>query len=709
MAFHGFQSSFTAGELSPSLAVRIDLARYHTGCSLLENMVVHPHGGASKRGGLRYLAALAGKTRLMPFIFSSAETYILAWSEKKLSFFTKEGQLLDGAGNPYVLTTPFSYETAKKMGFVQSADVVYLVSEDFAPYKLCRYAHDNWKLEAVNFSPKAAPPAGLGAWLYDVRTSSEKTSDGNGLKQWSFVITQINQAGEESLPSAVCSVEGPENLRQTCYPKLSWQQCAGAEEYRIYQEKNGKYGYIGSSLVPCFDAKNIAPDMTDCPPKAHNPFVNGNYPSCVCFHQQRLVFAGSKKRPQTLWFSRTGNFESFTRSSPVKADDAMEISIAGNEVSRISWLVSLRTLLVGTGGTEWEVKSNAGALTASDISLVPQSYRGSSRLPALIIGSSVLHINRTQREMHDLVYDFGTDSYSGSDHAVLAGHLFANRAITDWAYQQSPDSVIWCVRDDGALLGHTFLREHEVFAWHRHDTQGKFIAVCSLPGASADEVFFVVEREIGEQKHYFLERMEHNRQNTPQEDMSASSLFYVDCGLSYHAKENRDVPIRYVGGLEHLQGMEVAIIANGAVCPRQKVRTLSYEKNGETVQIAGIDIGYEAYDIVIGLPYAAKLKSMPVEAENGYANTLGKRKRIQGISVYFQNTNHAKIGTDFTRMNEVKWRRNEKPGQAVDLQTDYVFMHLTQHYENQNHVCIMSEAPLPLTVLALLPEVQVGG
>lgn len=48
------------------------------------------------------------------------------------------------------------------MGFVQSADVVYLVSEDFAPYKLCRYAHDNWKLEAVNFSPKAAPPAGSG-------------------------------------------------------------------------------------------------------------------------------------------------------------------------------------------------------------------------------------------------------------------------------------------------------------------------------------------------------------------------------------------------------------------------------------------------------------------------------------------------------------------------------------------------------------------
>lgn len=713
MAFYGFQSSFTAGELSPSLAVRVDLARYHTGCSLLENMLVHPHGGAGKRSGLRYLATLSGKTRLMPFIFSSAETYVLAWSENKLVIFTREGQVLSHDGSPYELATPFSYAVVKKMGFVQSADVIYLVSEYFPPYKLCRYAHDRWTLEPLNFSPKIAPPHYLDVKLHDVRTDSEKNSDGAGVRNWSYVVTQVSSTGEESLASASAYVQGPENLRQTCYPKLSWQASSSATEYRIYQEKNGKYGYIGSSLIPSFDAKNIAPDMTDCPPKANNPFVNGNYPTCVCFYQQRLVFAGSKKRPQTLWFSRTGNFESFTRSYPAKADDAMEISIAGNEVSRINWLVSLRTLLVGTGGTEWEVKSNSGGgLTAEDISLVPQSYRGSSELPALIVGNSVLHINRTHREMRDLLYDFGTDSYTGSDHAVLAGHLLENHAVIDWAYQQSPDSIIWCVRDDGVLLGHTFLREHEVFAWHRHTTQGKFLAVCTLPSSFADEVFVVAEREVKGKNVYFLERMENSavqNERAENEQGTIPSLFYVDAGLSYHAREHAGKTIRYVGGLEHLLGREAAILANGAVCPPQIVREILYEENGVQKKLTGIDIGYAASDIVVGLPYTAKLMSMPLEAESSCGGTQGKYKHVQGIGVYFQNTNYAKIGTQFAQMDEVKWRRNEKPGEAVRLQTKYTFMRTEPNYEKQSYVCLMSDVPLPMTVLALLPEVNAGG
>lgn len=743
MAFYGFQSSFTAGELSPSLTVRVDLARYGTGCGLLENMLVHPHGGASKRNGLRFLADLGGKARLMPFVFSNSETYVLAWTEKKLSFFTSQGQVLDSKGRPYSIVTPFSYETAKKLAFVQSADVVYLVCEDFPPYKLSRFSHDSWKLEQVDFSPKVPAPSGLSAQLHDVRTEGEISGDGSGRRNWLFVVTQIGETGEESLPSEPCSVEGPENLRQTCYPKLTWTKCENATEYRIYQEKNGKYGYIGSSLTESFDAKNIAPDMTDCPPDGYQPFGKDNYPSCVCFYQQRLVFAGTKTKPQTLWFSRTGNFESFTRSSPTKADDAMEITIAGNEVSRIVWLVSLRTLLVGTGGTEWEVKSSGGALTASDVSLVPQSYRGSSPLPALIVGNSVLHVNRTHRELRDLMYDFGTDSYAGSDHAVLARHLFENHSITDWAYQQSPDSIIWCIRDDGVLLGHTYLREHEVFAWHRHQTQGKFLSLCALPGEYADELFCVTEREIAGTKRCFLECMENSGRrnasaentllNVPRETSEAVSdeivshetmlmnltakqsetasdpyAFYVDCGLSYHAADNAGKPIRYVGGLEHLLGAQVAIIADGAVCPQQKVRKIAYEENGEPKTVVGVDLGYYAKNIVAGLAYTAKLQSMPLEAETQSGSTLGRRKNVHKIGVYFKDTNYAKIGSDFENMDEVKWRRNEKPGEAVRLHSDYAYIHLAQGYGNQCYACIMSDQPLPLTVLALLPQVGVG-
>ena len=224
----------------------------------------------------------------------------------------------------------------------------------------------------------------------------------------------------------------------------------------------------------------------------------------------------------------------------------------------------------------------------------------------------------------------------------------------------------------------------------------------------------VTERQIQGETRYFLERMENGSQQKNTADTNENSqnpepyYFYVDCGLSYHAKEHEGKKIRYVGGLEHLQGQEIAILADGAVCPAQTVRELFFTENGEQKRIVGIDIGYEAKNIAAGLGYTAKLKSMPLEAENAYGNTQGKYKHIQGIGVYFKDTNYAKIGSRFQNMDEVKMRRNEKPGQAVNLHTAYTFMRITQSYEKQNYACIMSDMPLPITVLALLPEVGLG-
>ncbi len=705
MAFLGLQSSFTAGELAPSLSVRVDLAKYQTGCKKLENMFVFPHGGAGKRGGFRFLAKLSGDARLMPFVFSVTDTYLLVWTNYKLYFYSKNGAILNAQNKAYFIESPYSLEDAKELSFVQSADVIYLASANHAPHKLSRYGHTNWKLEMIDFLPKASRPTGLTGSLHDVRTEGEINGDGSGKRHWYFVVTQIDSRGEESLPSNSFGVQGPENLRTTCYPKLIWNNVVGATEYRIYQEKNGKYGYIGSSLTTSFDAKNIAPDMTDCPPENINPFANGNFPSAICFYQQRLVFAGSEQRPQTIWFSRTGNYESFSKSSPAKADDAMEITIAGNEVSKIMWLVSLRTLLVGTSGTEWEVKSSSGILSPGDISMVPQSYRGSAKLPALIVGNSVLHLGRTNRELRDLLYDFGTDSYTGSDHAILAGHLFESHSIIDWTYQQSPYSIIWCVRSDGVLLGHTYLREHQVYAWHRHLTLGKFLAICTLPSTFQDELFAVIERTVNNEKVYYLEIMENNYAISSNLDED-NHLFYADSGLFYQGEATDTIL-----GLEHLLNEEVCIVADGAVVKNQIVRDFSSEEDFEPVGSSsiGVKLPFEAKKIVVGLPYTARLQSMPLETELSGVS-VGRKKIINRIGVYFKDTNSAFIGTDFTEseMDEVKWRLLEKPGQAVSLHSEDAWIYTNNVYDNQVYACVESQKPLPCTVLAIIPEFSVS-
>ena len=452
--------------------------------------------------------------------------------------------------------------------------------------------------------------------------------------------------------------------------------------------------------------------------------------------------------------------------------------------------MALRTLLVGTSGTEWEVKSSGGALTASDVSIVPQSYRGSSRLPALLVGNSVLHMGRTNREMRDLLYDFGTDSYSGSDHAVLASHLFENKSVVDWAYQQSPNSIIWCVRSDGVLLGHTHLREHQVFAWHRHITQGKFKSICTIPGRHEDELFAVVQRFINGKDHCFLEYMENNSsaagnvggdsgeslpetlpedlpgilpgilsdpetlpetlvsasvthsENTslvnrdgsfPFENNSAGknftagknlaikpllgssyefaddvtlqpNIFFADSALAYEGE-----PISRVLGLDHLLGEEVCIVADGAVCAHQLVRDFGEDiVSGSSI---GLEIPFSARKIVVGLPYRARLQSMALEADLGGGTSVGRKKYVNRIGVYFKDTNSARIGTDFDKencMDEVKWRLSEKPGEGISMHTEDAWIYTNGGYLNQTYACIESNTPLPCTVLAVIPELSVS-
>ena len=75
-AFH----NFTAGELSPRLEGRTDVSKYFNGCSTLNNFIVHPHGGASRRSGTIYVAEVkdsSKETRLIPFEFSVTQNYIL--------------------------------------------------------------------------------------------------------------------------------------------------------------------------------------------------------------------------------------------------------------------------------------------------------------------------------------------------------------------------------------------------------------------------------------------------------------------------------------------------------------------------------------------------------------------------------------------------------------------------------------------------------
>jgi hypothetical protein len=151
-------TNFTAGELSGRLEGRFDLESYHSGCSELVNFTIHPHGGASRRPGLRYVAAAKNpdkKCRLIPFVWNKEQSYVLEFGNAYMRVFKDQGQVYSGS-TPYEISSPYSESQLDGIKLAQSADVMYLTHPNVAPYKLTRTGHTAWSLATVSFTETPA-------------------------------------------------------------------------------------------------------------------------------------------------------------------------------------------------------------------------------------------------------------------------------------------------------------------------------------------------------------------------------------------------------------------------------------------------------------------------------------------------------------------------------------------------------------------------
>jgi hypothetical protein len=227
-------------------------------------------------------------------------------------------------------------------------------------------------------------------------------------------------------------------------------------------------------------------------------------------------------------------------SEPLMVDDAISVSLPALRSSEIRALVSLGKLIVLTEESEWTAaaQSNAEALTPRSIELVPQSYYGCSNVPPIMANSAVLFVQRDGRVVREYGYDFKSDGFTGMDRSVLSAHLFEGREIVAWAHQQHPNGVIWVALSDGALLSLTYMPEHEIWAWARHDMiRGRVVDVCATGAlmsdgdgdvTETDEVYLLVERDDGdgENTELFVERV---RRSVPSDTPGTYDAVCMDC------------------------------------------------------------------------------------------------------------------------------------------------------------------------------------
>lgn len=452
-----------------------------------------------------------------------------------------------------------------------------------------------------------------------------------------------------------------------------------AAEYLVYKERDGYYGFVGATPSPFFTDLNYTPDLNDTPPENYNPFTATN-PYSVAFFEQRLWYGGSDDYPQSVWGSRVGLFDSFNKSRPQLESDSLEFTLASTQVNAIRWIAPFGDLLIGTQGAEWKLGAlGEGAITPSTVNAKTQSYWGSApNLQPIVIGNSVLHVQHKSGKVRDLFYSLEKDGYQGNDLSVLAAHLFDGKTIVSWTYQGAPESVIWCVLSDGTMLALTYLKEHQVWAWSKHTTDGEFKAVSCIPGETYDDVYTVVERGAS----YFIERMV-DRWYGDIED-----AIFLDSSIS----KSSAVAFTVVDGLGHLEGETVSALVDGAPV------------SGLTVTGGEVTLPYAVKKAVVGLPYTSILRTMSIELNQGA--TIGKIKKINSVTARFQKTVGGKMGPALTYCDALRFTPSVY-GEAIQPSSilDYEFV-FPAGYDRDGSVYVIQDQCLPMTILALMLDVS---
>ena len=503
---------------------RTDFAKYFNGASNIENFVVLPHGPVTRRPGTYFVSEIktsSAKTRLIPFTFSTEQTYVLEFGNQYIRFFKDDGQITEGnktisgitAANPAVVTssshgysngdfvnisgvvgmtevngktfkvadkttntfelqnvdgtdinsssfTAYSsggiankifqitteYTTAQlfDIKFAQSADVMYLCHNSHEVMKLSRTGHTSWSLDEVDFGTKGPY---LDANTTTTTLTPAQSATGTGINITASATTGINGGN-------------------------GWQT---TDVGRIIKFNSGEAkitARTNTTVVVCTITDAFANTDATASFQLGSFSDTTGHPSCVSFFEQRLVFAATSDQPQTMFFSKSGDYENMTAGT--NADDAMIYTIASNQVNAIKSLKATRTLICMTTGGEYAVSSGTSqdAITPSNINIRKQSNYGSAGVDALSIGNATIFLQRAKRKVRELAYNFDTDGYVAPDLTILADHI-TDSGVVQMDYQQEPYSVVWAARTDGVLSGLTYNRLENVVAWHRHVIGGK--------------------------------------------------------------------------------------------------------------------------------------------------------------------------------------------------------------------------------------------
>lgn len=420
-------------------------------------------------------------------------------------------------------------------------------------------------------------------------------------------------------------------------------------------------------------------------------FVPGKYVESGSLYEERLAFS----RKFSVYASKTGDFDNFALGE--KDDDAMQfVQAGGGQANDIVWIAeSDGALLIGTIGG---IRALSGS--GIDEALTPSSFKnrrsrtlGCARTRPVDAGQSFLYVTRSRRAIAELT-QVQTSRYQSDDIGQISEHI-PKKGVIELAYQTDPDPILWFPLDDGELGGYTHQPSQDVRGMHRHRLGGSYAgsdwaiveSATVTPGQTGvDDVWLIVKRTINGQTKRYIEIMQ-----APFEYGNLADAFAVDCGLTYSG-----AAVSTVGGLAHLEGQQVSVLADGKVF------------SGLTVASGQVSLpgGVTAAKWQVGLPFQAEADTLELDVGGRDGSIIARRKKVARALISLLETDTT--GLSIQSCQRGRWEPVRIPsvvvpdGQAT-LVTDNVDVPIDDSWEGQGRVRIRHNNPTPCTVRAFTP------
>ncbi len=487
------------------------------------------------------------------------------------------------------------------------------------------------------------------------------------------------------------------------------------------------------------------------------------WPSNVCFWRERLVFAGNQK----IALSVTSDFENFAGYDfgEVLPESAIVIILNADQGNEIQYISEIDDLLVGTEGALFSLTEISSSQPIGPTNIRQRrsgSNFGNNRVKPVLIGNSLMAMQKSGRKLRAYQYDDRVQNFHGVDMTVLAEHI-TESGVIQMAFTQEPDSILWCVRADGVLIGFTFDQEQNVLAWHRHPMQNGLVeSICAIsnPGGYADEAWMIVRRVIdGEERRYieflhqrsvsdlsenwYLDSALHLK-NQPiniagisktnplvisalSHGFSDGQSVFLYTGIAFLDKRHFVVANSTTDSFEILDAANILVdgtnlpdyLGDGtAVRVVNTVQGLDHLE-GETVaaivngsvhppvqvENSSVNLSLFGSDILIGYKIESILQTTRLEAGSLNGVSQGKTKRFSKIRFRLMKSMGGSAGSNPENLEEILWIDSpEDFDTPPELFTgDKTVSPWPFGYETDGSVMIFHDAPLPFTLIAIYP------